>query len=75
MIKLYSRNNIFKTCYLFMLESRAQILQFTRGSGFTVHVPLEFYRILRHMKLSTDMSELSRANVNWNACRFIGRYT
>ena len=58
-----------------MLESRAQILQFTRGSGFTVHVPLEFYRILRHMKLSTDMSELSRANVNWDACRFIGRYT
>ena len=37
-----------------MLESRAQILQFTRGSGFTVHVPLEFYRILRHMKLSTE---------------------
>ena len=58
-----------------MLESRAQILQFICGSGFTVHEPLGFYRILCYMKLSTDMSELSRANVNWDACRFIGRYT
>ena len=58
-----------------MLESRAQILQFICGSGFTVHEPLGFYRILCYMKLSTDMSEFSRANVNWDACRFIGRYT
>ena len=56
-----------------MLESRAQILQFICGSGFTVDEPLGFYRILCYMKLSTDMSELSRANVYWSVCRVFGR--
>ena len=73
MVKIYLCNNIVIMCYLFVLKRRAQILLFTCGCDFTVHVPLEFDRILLYIKSSTEMSELSRANANWNACRHIGR--
>ena len=45
-----------------MLKSCAQILLFTCGCDFTVHVPLGFNRILLYIKSSTEMSELSRVN-------------